>query len=496
MEDLYVIHAYAARKLMPNYNPPFPVDIEAHPWIDKPYAFLPWELETLAREVIVCAGKNNYPRYSFKEQRDLSRGVDHLKHIENAISTKFVNPSNIRQEISVRLAHRQFKYQADSPNTDSLVRYARIFNSPDVAAIIKNKIGLTPTQIATIGGALFGNTLTYFQTLYNPTEFSLPDVTWEDYELFVNKFGITLDDLKAKLLDNNERKLDDTFLYAYHSLINWPLIKGTNSDGLEFVSSPLPVLLYWRISSGLYYDVYDERGFDNAFGKAFENFVGDVSMAIIANAQIVVYPEEENYAGSPHRIDWVVDQNTCGLLVECKTKRLTLGAKVTLLNADELFEQLQILGDAVCQSYESYIAYKEGQYHSPNYLFNSSKKYYLAITTLERWYLMGEQIEMLDEIVLQKLIDKNIDFSLMTEVPYIVAPITDFEYLIHFAKTHSFEDIIQPYIDGVSSEGWELVSYFNENFRSEIENYEFPFSSEYETIYGEEVGTRLRDGEG
>lgn len=490
--DLYVIHAYAVRRMMLNTQSSFPSDIEPHPWLDKPYAFLPWELETLAREVIISAEINPNAKYSFKKSKDLATGINHLKRLENLIAKKFINDKNIRQEVSVRLAHRQFKYQEDSPNLESLVRYAKIFNYPDIAELVKQKIGLYPKQISIIGGALFGNTLTYFQTLYNPTEFSLPDVTWDDYQVFVDKFALSISELRSKLINSSERRIDDTFLYAYHSMYNWPLIKDSSEDGTPFVTSPLPVLLYWRISSGLYYDIYNLKGFDNAFGNAFEAYVGEALKTIHKGSSSKIFPGEENTPKSPNRTDWIIDQKNSALFIESKTKRLTMGAKVTLMDDDELFKQLDILGDAVKQSYLSYFAYRDNLHRSPRYKFDASKKYYLAVTTLERWHLMGEQLDMLDEIVKDKLETSGIDPSIIIEVPYIIAPITDLELLAFLARKYSITEIVQPYIDDAQTKGWEFHSYLNEKFKSKTTDYIYPFNNEYDTLYGNEIGKRFK----
>ena len=110
IDALGVVRYYSVRRSL-RIPPPVPSDIELHKWADRDNAFLPWELETLAREIVIVASINSSPRYDIKKAHDMALAMNKMKEIENYIEQEFISQKNILHEISVRLAHRQFKYQ-------------------------------------------------------------------------------------------------------------------------------------------------------------------------------------------------------------------------------------------------------------------------------------------------------------------------------------------------------------------------------------------------
>jgi hypothetical protein len=52
------------------------------------------------------------------------------------------------------------------------------------------------------------------------------------------------------------------------------------------------------------------------------------------------------------------------MLAECKTKRITIGARTVIGNEDEneLQAQLEVIAEAVVQTYQALEAYKNGHY--------------------------------------------------------------------------------------------------------------------------------------
>jgi hypothetical protein len=269
-------------------------------------------------------------------------------------------------------------------------------------------------------------------------------------------------------------------MYQYHSLHAFPII-FTPLNGRPTHICPLPTLLYWRITAGLYYDLCKERGFDQGFGTSFESYIGEVLEKTLAGTPVAVYPEEPDTV--PHRCDWVIDQPRDFMLVECKTKRMTMGAKVTLKDDNELFEQLGKLGDAVVQAYQTYMAYSNHEYRNQQYPFDSSKRGFVGVVTLEHWYLLGEQLMMLREIVKDKLTNLGLDPKLIEEVPYIVAAAVEFEKLAYLAKTHDLHDIIRPYWDDPEMSRWEFATYLFNNYLADLKNYKYIFDDERNTIY-------------
>jgi hypothetical protein len=123
---------------------------------------------------------------------------------------------------------------------------------------------------------------------------------------------------------------------------------------------------------------------------------------------------------------------------------------------------------------------------------DAKKKAYICVTTLERWYLMGEQIRTLRKIVEEKVVAAGLDVGIISEAPYIVAPITDLEKLAYLTKTHRISEIIEPYLSGVETRGWELGVYMNDQFKTELKKYKYAFSGELDAIYTSEIAEKLK----
>lgn len=478
-EALGVIRYYSVRRSLPT-KPPVPDDIELHAWVDRDNSFLPWELELLAREVIIVSDLDSQPAHTLRRANDMASAMTKLKAVENHVESEFISQKNVLYELSVRLAHRQFKYQTERPSTETIVRYSKIFGHPQVAPILEGKVGLSPQKLYTIGA---GTWSLYNQMLgiHHPLEeLSITGVTRNDYDCFITYFSKPLSEIKALLAE--ERPLDEKFSYAYNSMHAYPLIFTQLNSRPTYVC-PLPTLLYWRITSGIYYDLVNIQGFDNAFGNAFEEYVGEIYKATAEESVLNVYAGEPNSPSSPNRADWMIDNSHDVLLIESKTKRLTIDAKTNLLDDSELNKQLGILASAVCQAYLSLKAYKDGAYPNPTFVLPENKKIFVCVTTLERWYIMGDQLELLDTIVKQKITESGLNESVLAESPYIVIPVDDMEKVAYLSKAHTFEEIFQPYLSDDEWRRWEFGNYLNNHFKSELGDYEYIFADEIDHLF-------------
>ena len=370
-----------------------------------------------------------------------------------------------------------------------MVRYSKIFGHSKVAPFIEEKIGISPKKLYTIGAGLW-SLYTRMLGMYYPLEnLSVKGINRDDYDKFIGHFSKPLEEIKQIL--KSERPLDENFTYSYHSLFAYPLI-FTEINSKPAYICPLPTLLYWRITSGIYYDLYNMKGFDNVFGVAFEDYVGSVlDVTLGSDTSVLIKAGEPNSKNSPNRCDWVVEVEKDVLIIECKTKRLTMGAK-TRLTDDEMYEQLSIIADAVKQAYLSLNAYTNKLYKNPLYELPESKRAYLCVTTLEKWYLMGDQLDMLNELVKEKILAAGLDEDILEKSPYVVLPVDDLEKIIYLAKDHSFNELLQEYIDDPEYRRWEFANYLNKQFKEELKTYDYPFDSEIENIFTTKVDTSKR----
>jgi len=478
-DTLAVIRAYSAFRTT-RVPTPFPADIEVHRAVySNERLILPWEMEVLAREAIIVCSPQLSTKYTARQWNTFSNLINKLREVNDYISQYLVNDEKILQEVTVRIAHQQSKYQTEHPSKASLVRYSRIFGHPTVEPILITKTGLSSKQLFTIGAVLWHKYASQYLGLHYPLdELALPGITHADYDKFMLLYSLPMQAMRQRLVA--ERKLDDTFMYQFHALQSYPLVLTELNKRASHIC-PIPILLFWRISSGLFYDLVKEPGFDQAFGTSFQDYIGGMLEKTLNGTSTIVYPEEPDTR--PKRADWIIDQPTSFMLVECKTKRITIGARTIVQDDNELHAQLEVISKAVVQSYQALEAYKNGKYRPQQYPYNPVKHPFICVVTLENWRLMGPQLEKLRKLVSDKLLDAGLDSSLMEQAPFIICAVNEMEEFAYLLKTDRLADVVRSYWDDQEKSSWEFISYLSDRFKHELKSYQYVFSDEFDNVF-------------
>jgi len=486
-DSLATIRWYFNRK-QTQFNFPIPSDLQPHPNLDELVYFLPWELETLVREIIIVCRDNPTPRYTMRNPDHLASAINKLKAVTNKVTEEYVNEDNVQHEISVRLSHRQFKYSTNRPNLVNLVRYFLIFSDPRVEPYLQQKTSLSIRQIYTIGTTLWSALCRDYSLRRAGVYTSLPGLTQDDLSRFLSYFAKPIEEVRAMLSSPKEHPMNDEFEYAYSSLYAYPLLE-IESEGETAITCPLSTLFAWRFTSGLYYDLYDFKvngvDFGSVFGHAYEDYIGNVLRKTFLNTNVNISAGEPNTGSNPNTCDWIIELEDEILLVETKTKRLSMAAKTSLISSAQLTQQLEILAKAVCQVYKSYIAYRNGTYRNPGHVYNSDKSYFVSVVTLEQWYLMGDQISSLRTLVETYLTADGIDPTIIDTVPYIVMCSDDLERMSFLLKSKQLNEIINSYWAGQSGDtlGHEFAVYLQNRFKQDLVNYEYINKDKETTLF-------------
>ncbi len=478
-DTLAVIRAYSAFKTVRQPNP-FPTDMEVCRSVySDERLILPWEMEILAREAIIVCSPEPSAKHTARKWDTFANLINKLRELDNYISRYLVDAKKILPELTVRVNHLQTKYQTERPSKSGLIRYSRIFGHPAVEPILKAKIGLSSKQLFTIGAGLWLMYASQYFCLYYPLDIQgIADITPAEHDKFIQLYSLPMKTMEQRL--RAERKLDDTFMYQFHALQSYPLI-FTEFQGRPGHICPIPTLLFWRITSGLFYDLIKERGFDQAFGTSFQEYVGDMLKKTLDSTSTTIYPEEPD--SRFNRSDWIIDQTDAFMLVECKTKRLTIEAKTTILDLIPLQDQLEVLAKAVVQSYQALEAYKNGKYRSPLYSYNPAKQPFICVVTLENWRLMGPEIEQLRGIVRDRLIQVGLDATLMEQAPFVTCAVNEMEEFAYLLKTNDLADIVRKYWDDPEKSSWPFISYLSNSYKEEFQDYKYIFADELENVF-------------
>lgn len=416
----------------------------------------PWELAILAKEVIINGEKHGFRR-SLLHWHNLSNAVNKLKTLEDNLTKLYLHEANVLLELQ-RIPHRQFIWQR-APDSATLSRYWKIYSHSQLRSIIKSCLGLSLDDIYVIGFSLIGFYLNKFALQY-PPRIDIKSLDNRKLDVFLDHYSKDVEDLKDIL--KSEQEYNEKFPYAYSSLTSYPLVRMSfqNKDSLV---CPIPRYLYNRFSYGLYYDICQQTGFDNAFGESFQEYVGIALTSLCKQAKI--YPEAM-YNKNTRTIDWILDDDTGALFIECKTKRLTFGAKAELLPEAALNVQLSKMAEFVVQTYKTLVEYLQGKY--PHYKLDKNKRIYPLIVTLEDWFLFGDHaLRVLDGKIREKFMKFKLSEELLEQYPYSVCSVQTLETLVQITSQVGINKVMEKKTKGELRE-WELLTYLEHNFKSEL----------------------------
>ena len=232
----------------------------------------------------------------------------------------------------------------------------------------------------------------------------------------------------------------------------------------------------------VFYEICKKPGFDNAFGDAFQRYVGLVIERGTHPENTRFYPEAQYWVGKDSKkiVDWIVDQHGSAIFVEAKTKRLAHQAKVEIINEEILPIELDKLAAMVVQTYKSIFDYKAGYY--PHYPFDPSRKIYPVIVTLEDWFLIGPKLaNKLKADVIRRLEQEALPIAIVDEMPYSVCAIHEFEQAIQVMDRAGIHTVMQRKIEK-SRQEWTLAAFLRDGFQEHWDRVGFIFEKEFDSI--------------
>ena len=474
VDSLYVIWAYS--QLLQVRNFAFPNNIE------KPSTFVAgsranflvheWEFETIATEVILHAARGT------KTMRDwltLASIVQKLRNLENELYGDDQG-ADVLIEMS-RIMHRQISWQQFRPQTKLAYRYYRIFSDPAVDAICQKVVGLSIDALYFQGVLAFAN-------FASVPALEINNDTTRDTNGFYAFAARPLAEIRE--LIRVAHRLDHSYAYQVGALRQFPLIKVEN-ESRKLVLCPLPTLLFWRLTSGLYYDlIRGDADFGNALGGSFERYVGEV-IARVVSSPALRYTGEARY-GSRQRPkatpDWLlIEGEASAAFIECKTKRITVAAKTAMTDLTPLQEDLGKLADAVVQLYERVTDYAAGAF--PNLPYLPARKVYPIVVTLEEWYLFGERVmALLREAVVTRMRGANVDLGWLDRAPYSVMSAAELEDALQVVNAVGVSTCFEGKMSDQGMRLWPFGNYLRHQFPTEWKARKLIFPDESNAMFG------------
>ncbi|MEL6402298.1 MAG: hypothetical protein AAFR26_24965, partial [Cyanobacteria bacterium J06626_4] len=125
-------------------------------------------------------------------------------------------------------------------------------------------------------------------------------------------------------------------MYDFNPLLAYPIIRPCQNKQFytpdkDFIHAPVPELVASRISTGIFYQMYNAYGteFSQYFGFIFEYYVGLVLKECLLSEQLFSESDiREFYPTEKGKLpDWVIVDGSTLLLFECKATRFSRAAQ-------------------------------------------------------------------------------------------------------------------------------------------------------------------------
>jgi hypothetical protein len=173
---------------------------------------------------------------------------------------------------------------------------------------------------------------------------------------------LSADKIKYVSLYERRKSSDRRFrMYDFNPILTYPLVKPCQSKQFatadqEHFHAPLPDLIASRISTGIFYDMFNAYSiegrnvFSEYFGYVFEAYVGKVLNHSIQgdalyseNAIRSFYPSKKGKVP-----DWILVEDSALILVECKATRFSRAAQ-SIASEDAINNSLAQVLKGLCQ---------------------------------------------------------------------------------------------------------------------------------------------------
>jgi hypothetical protein len=478
-DSLRVIWAYTQYLQLPDFI--IPTDIEVDPrfyskdveraWINE------WSLALLAKEVLLHSGAVAKKGASLSKWNVLGEFLGQINKIEGEIYGAFGSSNNILVEL-IRIAHRTFEWQGNGPSQRSIIRYYKIFNTHKISEICVRRYGLTIYEVLACGTAVLGHYLDS-HSLRLPIASQIAQLPVEKFKAFLSFVADDISTIKPKL--KSEQQYNEGFAYAFNSLRARPVVYMC-SGATDVAVCPIPTLLFWRYTAGLYYDLITVPEFANLFGDSFQSYIGEVVR--VAAPSLVAHEEQKYSIGSREKrtVDWIVsDGAKSSLFIECRAKRIRQAAKQALSDTAALEEELGVLASAVVQTYRTIKDCLDGYY--PHFQIEAEAKVYPCVVTLEDWHMHGPKMYgLFRELVRAKMEDEGLPDAFITKMAYSIWPIDRFEIGLQLMD----ENPIAVFMDGklldAEMQDWEWGPYMSSKFKAARKSL---FEKEYAELFAD-----------
>jgi hypothetical protein len=448
-----------------DFDVPLPDHIRPPPMVNlrNPlrYGIVQWELEILAREIVLNG--EHHSKKNLERWGEVAREINSIKFIENNLWGLNENAQHDILHELVRISHRQFPWQK-GVNQPHIARYSRLYESPGLHELIQSDFQMSYNEMAQIGLALSGHFVNNFSIVL-PIKNRINAVSAEICSRFIERFSCTIDELKNEY--RNLQQYNINWAYTLNPLRQKPIVRVAK----DLAICPIPVFLLRRMTNELYFDlVKSGDAFSRSFGPAVQKIIGEIAESAGVDGRLRVIPECRYGTKSAPKdtVDWIVEDETASLFVECK------GARVRYQGISDLTDHKFIDGEFVrikeflFQTYRTLNDALDGQY--PQWKPRDLPVYPM-IVTLEDWQTLGIHVERLILAPLRVELDAvGIDSAIVDRHPPSFCAMDAFEIAMRVCEKTGINEVFAKKNTGEYPQ-WALDTFLYNQYGDIISNF-------------------------
>jgi hypothetical protein len=431
----------AANSVFGNFYPPDALNAA----IGSRHSIHPWELETLANELLASPKGEITPTLTctvgFRHWWAMARVVNTLRLVEGEEYGAFCEPGNVRRELT-RLAARQFEWQRGFLNVPQLYRSAFLFGG-DLCSAHLEQAGISMAEMSAVGFALFSVLLEH-PAISGNIDLRLMNVDRGGLNRVLSRIAKPLDELRD--LARAERQGWRFTAYRPSILRRFPLVSVGGRKSVFL--APMPDLVLERVTSGIFYDIVGGGGpIRHEYGRRFEEYCWRYMRAQLPNLAAErewQYQVRKQTYDTPDLLVGPRDRLT--IVIECKATKM--GARARFDDQADDPKGFKELAKGIYQVWRFFSHSRRG--------FTGARACDDAvgmILTLDGWLvlsggMMREVLDLADELA---AMDAGIEPE--DKKPVIFCQVTDFEITLAEASERSFNLAART---AAEREGWFL----------------------------------------
>lgn len=426
----------------------------------------PWTMCIILKEIILNGQLGSGRKLA--SWKELASVVNGIRDLEGVLARR-----SPKQDIYLhlhRIGHQQFHWQ-ERGRMGRLMRNLYIYEHSTLTAVFENHLGISFQEYIFLGLAISGGLLKSPNVLLTQgySAFGVSDNTRDKFfQLTTIDFG----ELKART--EKVQLYDERWPDTLNPLQSTPFVV-LDSNSPSHAICPVSAYLMERVTTGVFFDIVNAPRFNDAFGKAFDSYIGRVMVKAVPKLRPI---KPEPYALAKGKVndgvDWILEDATASLFVECKTKRMTHGAKMAQ-RIEDLDADLEVLAKAISQNYSNIQHAISGK----TAWVNRSLDVFNLVVTLEDWVLFGPLTQKsLSEKIARRNAEKGLSEDFVSTVPSIVLSAAEFETLCCSFRTNSITSVLKKKCAGEESK-WMMMPFLQQEYPDAVKDSRFLFAEEF-----------------